>query len=67
MADTYRVTGMTCGGCATSVTKAIRAVAPGATVSVDLDSKTVTVDGFEDAQAIGTAVTDAGFDFEGAV
>ena len=63
---TYRVTGMTCGGCARSVETAIKAVAPAATVSVDLAAKAVTVDGAS-AEQVKKAVDEAGFDFEGAV
>lgn len=61
----YEVNGMTCGGCATSVTKAIKAIAPSAEVEVDLGAKSVKVDGFDDAKAIENAVEDAGFDFGG--
>lgn len=66
MASTYRVTGMSCGGCARSVETAIKALAPAATVSVDLDAKAVTVDGAS-ADQVKQAVDDAGFGFEGAV
>lgn len=64
MATTYRVTGMTCGGCAKSVETAIRAAAPGASVSVDLAAKAVTVEGASAAQ-VRQAVDDAGFTYEG--
>lgn len=66
MTSTYRVTGMTCGGCARSVENAIKAVAPGATVTVDLAAKAVTVDGAT-AEQVQQAVDDAGFTFQGAV
>lgn len=66
MTSTYRVTGMSCGGCARSVETAIKALAPAATVSVDLESKAVTVDGAS-ADQVKQAVDDAGFGFEGAV
>ncbi|HLO78682.1 MAG TPA: heavy-metal-associated domain-containing protein [Magnetospirillum sp.] len=65
MANTYRVTGMTCGGCARAVETAIKAAAPTATVTVDLTAKAVTVDGASEAQ-VKQAVDDAGFGFEGA-
>jgi copper chaperone len=61
MATTYRVTGMTCGGCARSVESAIKAVAPAATVQVDLAAKAVTVDGAT-AEQVRQAVDDAGFE-----
>ena len=65
MADTYRVAGMSCGGCARAVTEAIEAAAPGATVSVDLAAATVTVGGATAAQ-VESAVSGAGFEFGGA-
>ena len=62
---TYKVSGMTCMGCANSVTNAIKAVTPGAEVAVDLEGKQVTIDGSADAAAVAQAVTDAGFEFGG--
>lgn len=64
MAQTYRVTGMTCGGCARSVETAIKAVAPGATVTADFAAAQVKVDGASEAQ-VKQAVDEAGFGFEG--
>jgi copper chaperone len=61
----YRVDGMTCEGCAKSVTKAIRAIAPGAVVEVDLEGKAVAVEGVDDEKALAGAIEDAGFDFGG--
>ncbi|MBI5162936.1 MAG: heavy-metal-associated domain-containing protein [Magnetospirillum sp.] len=65
MSNTYRVTGMTCGGCARSVESAIKTEAPGATVTVDLGSAAVTVEGASEAQ-VKKAVDEAGFTFGGA-
>ncbi|HEY9080730.1 heavy-metal-associated domain-containing protein [Magnetovibrio sp.] len=64
MTDTYKVIGMTCGGCAKSVTNAIMDVAPGAEISVNLDEKTVSVAG-ADESAVKQAVEEAGFEFSG--
>ena len=64
MSEKYKVEGMTCGGCARSVTNAITKLAPGATVAVDLPTGTVTVEG-ADADQVRTAVEGAGFDFGG--
>lgn len=64
MSDTYSVLGMSCGGCAKSVTNAILDAAPGAKVEVDLDAKAVTVQG-ADEPAVKAAVEDAGFEFAG--
>lgn len=66
MSNTYRVTGMTCGGCARSVETAIKAVAPNAMIAIDLAAKAVTVDGAS-AEQVQKAVDDAGFGFEGAI
>ncbi|MBC7950311.1 MAG: heavy-metal-associated domain-containing protein [Rhodospirillaceae bacterium] len=66
MSKTYRVTGMTCGGCARSVETAIKAVAPEAGVVIDLANAKVSVEGASDEQ-VKKAVDDAGFGFEGAV
>ena len=45
VSDTYRVSGMTCGGCVRAVTNAIKAAVPSARVDVDLAAGKVTVDG----------------------
>ncbi|NQU58196.1 MAG: heavy-metal-associated domain-containing protein [Rhodospirillales bacterium] len=65
MPATYSVLGMTCQGCANSVSNAITAAAPGAEISVDLDEKQVTVTGCDDQAVIAQAVDDAGFEFAG--
>jgi copper chaperone len=67
MTQAFRVTGMTCEGCVRAVTNAIRAQAPGAKVSVDLSSGTVTIAGAIDAKTIAGAIEGAGFGFGGAV
>jgi len=66
MAQTYRVSGMTCGGCMRAVEQAIKTAAPGASVTVDLTAGKVTVDGADQA-AVAKAVDEAGFEFGGAV
>ena len=62
---TYRVNGMTCGGCANAVMRAIKAAAPAADVKIDLSAKTVAVQGDIPAATIQAAVKDAGFEFVG--
>ena len=64
MSGTYSVLGMSCGGCANSVTNAIKDAAPGADVKVDLDAKSVTVNGADEA-TVREAVEGAGFEFAG--
>ena len=61
---TYKVDGMTCGGCASSLTKAIEAVNSDADVKVDLEAGTVSVAGLDEA-TMNQVVEDAGFDFGG--
>ncbi|CAK0741956.1 copper chaperone [uncultured Gammaproteobacteria bacterium] len=65
MAETYKVEGMTCGGCARSVTNAITKAAPGAKVDVDLPGATVTIDGEIAAEEVRKVVEAAGFDYKG--
>lgn len=67
MSSTYSVLGMTCQGCANSVTNAIKAAAPGSEITVDLEAKLVTVEGCDDQAVVAQAVDDAGFEFAGPV
>lgn len=66
MADAYKVDGMTCSGCARSVSNAITKAAPDAAVTVDLATGTVLVDGDIPPELVRQAVEAAGFDFGGA-
>ncbi|WP_427852214.1 heavy-metal-associated domain-containing protein [Stenotrophomonas acidaminiphila] len=52
---------MTCGGCARSVTAAIKDVDPAATVTVDLASKRVHIESAQPAERFTAALDDAGF------
>lgn len=67
MAATYKVNGMTCGGCARAVENAIKEEIPGAQVSIEVASGKVTVEGACSAEKIERAVTEAGFEFAGAL
>ena len=60
-----KVSGMTCGGCAKSVERAVTAVAPGSRVSVDLASGEVAIEGSAAKQAVIAAIEDAGYDVVG--
>jgi copper chaperone len=60
-----KVTGMTCGGCASSVTQAIKAAAPGVEVKVDLKSGEVAITGAAQKTAVVAAIEDAGYDVAG--
>ena len=57
-----KVDGMTCGGCAASVKRALQALDANANVDVDLPSKTVKVDTAAQLDAVKNAVEDAGYD-----
>lgn len=65
MTAKYKVSGMTCGGCARSVTNAITARDLSAKVEVDLPAGVVTIDGDLSEDTVKDAVEGAGFDFEG--
>jgi len=52
---------MTCGHCASIVTKARRSVDPQAKVDIDLATKNVAVTSSADADALGAALQEAGY------
>lgn len=66
MSKTYNVNGMTCQGCANSVTNAIKTAAPESEISVDVAANQITVNGLDDEAMVAKAVGDAGFEFAGA-
>lgn len=57
-----KVDGMTCGGCAASVKRALQALDAKANVDVDLPGKTVKVETAAQLDAVKNAVEDAGYD-----
>ena len=61
MATVFNVEKMMCGGCSSNVEKALADAAGVESVTVDLEAKTVTVEGDIDASAIATIITDAGY------
>lgn len=65
MTQRYRVSGMTCDGCARAVTNAIKSRVASAKVAVDLKSGEVQIDGPIDEATVSAAVADAGFTFGG--
>ena len=67
MKKSIRIEGMNCGHCSASVEKALKAVAGVTGASVDLASKTATVEAGEGVSpdALKKAVTDAGFQVVG--
>jgi len=57
----FRVQDMTCNHCAGAITKAVKQVAPQASVDVDLDQHRVRVQGEADAEAVKAAIAEAGY------
>jgi copper chaperone len=56
-----KVSGMTCGGCITAVTKAIQVRDPQAQVQADLVSQTVNLETSLSVAQASQIITDAGF------
>lgn len=56
-----KVEKMSCGGCASRVTRAVLAVDDTARVNVDLKSKTVSVESDLDLHSLAVAITNAGY------
>ena len=56
-----QVEGMTCGGCARSVTKSVQAIDSNAKVDIDLQNKKVRIDSGAGLDAIKSAISDAGY------
>ncbi|HRQ83273.1 MAG TPA: heavy-metal-associated domain-containing protein [Azospirillaceae bacterium] len=65
MSKTYKVAGMTCGGCAKSVSAALSKAAPDAEFAVDHAAGLVSVKGEVAADTVKQVVENAGFDFLG--
>jgi copper chaperone len=55
------VSGMTCHGCASSVTKSLERAAPGSKVSVDLAGGSVDISGPVEEQVARQAIERAGY------
>ncbi len=58
---TYSVPGISCGHCKSAIEGEVSTVADVESVDVDIDAKSVTVVGGDDA-AIRSAIDDAGYD-----
>jgi copper chaperone len=52
---------MTCGGCVTAITGAVRRLDPAATVTADLETHVVEIDSAQSAAALAEAIDAAGF------
>ena len=65
MEETYKVGGMTCGGCVRSVTNALERLSPEIEVEVSLENGSARVRGDHSEGTIKQAIEDAGFDYGG--
>ncbi|MDJ0846603.1 heavy-metal-associated domain-containing protein [Crocosphaera sp.] len=64
MTITLKVPSIACGACAKTITKAIEGQKPDAKVSIDVDSKMVTVDTDASTEIIKEIITEAGHTVE---
>jgi copper chaperone CopZ len=62
MSRTLTVTGMSCGGCEQSVEDALEGVPGVDSATADRETESATVEGDADADALVSAVEDAGFE-----
>lgn len=56
------VTGMKCGGCTSSVEKALKELEGAKNVAVSLDEKTASVEGVDNVEMVIAAIKTAGFE-----
>lgn len=61
----FKVPGMTCGGCANAVRKALGAVGGVEGIEIDVPGKEVRLSGSADPAAVRKALSAAGFEPEG--
>lgn len=57
----FRLPDMTCGHCASTVTRALQEVDPVCDIRIDLDAQTVRVRSGADRASLAEALTDAGY------
>lgn len=62
---TYKVVGMTCGGCVKALGRALDSSLPGLQYEISLEEERLTVDGDHEPQEVARAVEDAGFEVLG--
>lgn len=62
MSIEFQVLDMTCGHCVKTITGAVTAAAPDASVAVDLPTHRVTISGTDQADKVEAAIRDAGYE-----
>ena len=60
--QTYGVPGVTCGHCKSAIESEVGQVPGVERVEVDLDAKTVVIEGTADADAVVAAIAEAGYE-----
>ena len=58
---TFQLPGMTCGHCASSVTRALQQVDPACQVSINLPTRTVQVQSQQSHAVLAAALAEAGY------
>jgi len=64
MKTEFIVSDMTCNHCVQTITQAVQAIAPGASVQADLAAHRVTIDTTTAAAALAAAIREAGYDVQ---
>lgn len=62
----FEVNGMTCGGCARSITNAIESVDPTAKITTDVQQRLVTVETNAEESSIIEVIREAGYEAKAA-
>ena len=62
----FQVNDMTCGHCAATITKAVKALDAAAQITIDLPSHQVQIESVKPPQQIEAVIRDAGFSPQGA-
>lgn len=57
----FKVSGMTCGSCANSITHALKTIDPRVKVTVDIKSQTVQVDSDKNEKDISVLIEETGY------
>ncbi len=57
----FKVSGMTCGGCANTIAYALRSLDPKVKVSADVKTQTLRVDSTHDQEEISALIEEAGY------
>lgn len=60
----FKVPGMSCGHCTAAIEKAVRAIDPAASITCELDNRTVSVETSLSDDAVSDAIRGAGYDVE---